>query len=86
VWLEGWLVSIHVHWITIILIWARTRLLSYDFDANLALLVDGDIGLIVDVSLCIDWLGKWCKERLVPVMAVGHVEVSKVIHLALPFR
>lgn len=41
--------------------------------------MDGDQGLLVDVSFCVDGrMGEWVRERLGKVMVVGHLEAVAV--------
>ncbi|KAL0953753.1 hypothetical protein HGRIS_004942 [Hohenbuehelia grisea] len=51
------------------------KILCYDPLSARALLLDKDIALLVDVSLCLDrWSSSWIRERLAPVMIIGHLE------------
>ena len=53
------------------------RILSYEPTTGLALLLDGEQGIIIDVSLCIDHnSSSWTRERLSLAMVVGYVETS----------
>lgn len=51
------------------------RLLSYESDTGLILLLEGDAAMLVDVSLCVD---RWVREHLSVIMVVGHVEACSV--------
>ncbi|KAF8893989.1 hypothetical protein BD779DRAFT_1669499 [Infundibulicybe gibba] len=53
------------------------RMLSYDSSTGLVLLLDQDVSVLVDVSLCIKpWSSSWVRERLSTLMIIGHLEVS----------
>ena len=53
------------------------RILSYEPTSGLALLIDGEQGIIIDVSLCVDHnSSSWTRERLSLAMVVGHVETT----------
>ncbi|PFH50900.1 hypothetical protein AMATHDRAFT_143942 [Amanita thiersii Skay4041] len=55
------------------------RMSSYEPATGLALVVDGEKGVIVDVSLCIDYhSSSWMRERLCQMMMIGHVEETAV--------
>ncbi|KAF8723910.1 hypothetical protein AX14_009016 [Amanita brunnescens Koide BX004] len=59
------------------------RILSYEPTTGLALLLDGEQGIIIDVSLCIDHnSSSWTRERLSLAMVVGYVETS--MEVAIP--
>ncbi|KAF8919752.1 hypothetical protein CPB85DRAFT_1429242 [Mucidula mucida] len=47
------------------------RLLSYDAITSTIIIVDGTIGLLVDVSSCLD---SWVRERLGTVMVIGDLQ------------
>src|SRR6266704_218714 len=58
------------------------RMLSYEPLTGLALLLDGEHGIIVDVSLCADrYSTSWTRERLCLAMVIGYVETSPVSFL-----
>ncbi|KAF8622763.1 hypothetical protein AX15_006850 [Amanita polypyramis BW_CC] len=58
------------------------RVLSYEPTTGMALLLDGEQGLILDVSLCVDhYSSSWTRERLCLVMVVGHLETSPLLHV-----
>ncbi|OBZ66567.1 hypothetical protein A0H81_13466 [Grifola frondosa] len=54
------------------------RLLAYDFDTTILLLHDGDNGLLVDVSLCLNPYKsmRWLRESNAIVMVFGYLEQS----------
>lgn len=55
------------------------RILSYEPASGLAILLDGEQGIIVDVSLCVDRsASSWTRERLCLAMVVGYVETTPV--------
>ena len=51
------------------------RLLSYESDTGLILLLEGDAAVLVDVTLCVD---RWIREHLSVIMVVGYVEACSV--------
>ncbi len=55
-------------------------MLVYYEDTSTVILIDGDVGLLVDVSLCLDACstGRWITERLSSIMVIGHVESADV--------
>lgn len=55
------------------------RVLSYDVQTGIVVLIDGGYGLFVDVLLCLDgqsWT--WATERLSTIIALGQLERAKV--------
>jgi hypothetical protein len=71
------------------------RMLSYDAPSGLVLLLDRELAVLVDVSLCVDpWSSAWARERLGVIMVIGHLEISPVCgfvrsrhlsHIAKPY-
>ncbi|KAF8345947.1 hypothetical protein F5887DRAFT_964242 [Amanita rubescens] len=60
------------------------RILSYEPTSGLAILLDGEQGIIVDVSLCVDRSSSsWTRERLCLAMVVGYVETTPM-EVAIP--
>ncbi|KAF9024839.1 hypothetical protein BDZ89DRAFT_954413 [Hymenopellis radicata] len=51
------------------------RLLSYDAITGTIIIVDGTIGLLVDVTSCLD---SWVRERLGTVMVIGDLQRTAV--------
>ena len=62
------------------------RMLSYEPATGLALLLGGDQGIIVDVSLCVDCSSSWTHERLCLIMVIGHLETSQVVNIQKKHR
>ncbi|KIL68842.1 hypothetical protein M378DRAFT_70780 [Amanita muscaria Koide BX008] len=55
------------------------RMLSYEPITGLALVLDGEEGILVDVTLCVDrYSNSWSRERLCLVMIIGYLETSPV--------
>jgi hypothetical protein len=53
-------------------------MVSYDGLTGLALLLDEEIGVLVDVSLCLDNWPEWGNETKGAVMVIGYLERSPV--------
>ncbi len=57
----------------------ENRVLTYDIASGLLVLLDGNDGLYVDVTLALDSRSSlWATERLSTVMAIGVLEHSDV--------
>lgn len=57
----------------------ENRVLTYDIASGLVVLLDGNDGLYVDVTLALDSRSSlWATERLSTVMAIGNLEHSDV--------
>jgi len=55
------------------------RVLCYDIETGLAVLVDGTDALFVDVTLALETISnQWATDRLSMVMVIGHLEHSEV--------
>ncbi|KAF9526591.1 hypothetical protein CPB83DRAFT_794417 [Crepidotus variabilis] len=53
------------------------RVLSYDVNTGLIVLVDGKEAVLVDISLALDFHSKvWATDRLSTIMAIGDLESS----------
>ncbi|GLB37544.1 hypothetical protein LshimejAT787_0405950 [Lyophyllum shimeji] len=53
------------------------RQLSYDSTTGLILLFDANKGVLVDVSLCVNYLsGSWLREHLSTIGVIGYLEAS----------
>jgi len=52
-------------------------MLSYDPSTGLALVLDRETGLLVDLSLCVDSSSNtWIGVRLATIMIIGHLETA----------
>lgn len=59
--------------------YSRIRLLTYDIESGIGVLLDGSNGLLVDISLVLDAKSNdWAHERLATITAIGHLEESDV--------
>ena len=55
------------------------RVLSYDVHSGMITLLDGKDGLLVDVSLALDFQSNvWVADRLTTIMVIGDLELSDV--------
>ena len=55
------------------------RLLTYDVESGLAVVLDGFYGLLVDITLVLDSRSKgWAHERMTTIMAIGDLEETDV--------
>lgn len=53
-------------------------MLWYEPISSLLALVDGDRGILVDVSLCITPNSTWVQEQLCQLIVLGYLEISEV--------